>query len=187
MPRPPREEEAGAIHHVWARGNRRQAIYLDDDDRHRYLHELRQVVARFDWRCLAFCLLGNHLHFIVETPEPTLGKGMQQLHGNYARYFNRRHAASGHTFQGRYGSKRIRTDAQLLVTTRYVARNPVDARICRTPEEWPWGSHALVVGGGERATRRVAPPWLRHDRLLELLSGWGGDPATRYAEVVEAS
>jgi REP element-mobilizing transposase RayT len=165
---------------VWARGNRQQPIYLDDHDRRIYLVGLGLVVAEFGWRPLAFCLMGNHIHFLVETPEPNLGQGMQKLHGNYAQFFNRRHAKSGHTFQGRYGSKRMKTDAQLLMAARYIARNPVEAGLCRRAEDWAWGSFAATRAGA------MPPTWLDHARLLDLLATWGGDPGERYAALVES-
>src|SRR3954454_20748947 len=101
MPRKPRVELAGGVHHVYARGNAREDIYRDDVDRRMYLHTLGREVARWKWRCLAYCLMSNHVHLLLETPEPNLGRGMQRAHGTYARLFNRRHARVGHVFQGR--------------------------------------------------------------------------------------
>ena len=99
MPRRPREELADAIHHVYARGNDRRAIYLDDGDRAAYLAMLGRVVVMKGWRCLAYCLMDNHVHLLIETPEPNLGSGMQRLHGLYAQSHNERHGRSGHLFQ----------------------------------------------------------------------------------------
>src|SRR3712207_7313843 len=127
MPRKPREEEPGAIHHVYARGNNRRLIYEDDRDRALYLAMLAAVVRRHEWHLLAYCLMDNHVHLLVETPRPNLGSGMQRLHGDYALLFNRRHERRGHLFQGRYGAKRVRDDAQLVTVLRYIADNPVEA------------------------------------------------------------
>jgi putative transposase len=104
MARKPREETEGGIFHVFARGNRRQRIYLDDVDRRRYLRLLQTVVAEQRWRCLAYCLMENHVHLLVETPAANLAGGMQRLHGWYAESFNARHRHVGHLFQGRYGA-----------------------------------------------------------------------------------
>lgn len=172
MPRLPREEIAGGIHHVYARGNRQQAVYLDDEDRLTYLRMLGRTVLEWRWRCLAFCLMSNHLHLLIETPEPNLGDGMQQLHGTYARAFNDRHDRTGHLFQGRYGSKTIRTDHQLCAVVRYLALNPVAAGLCSAPERWAWSS----------CGRR--PAWLDHARLLQYVGAGGGNPARRYAELI---
>ena len=165
------------MHHAYARGNGRQAVFFDDDDRVVYLTLLGQVVARFRWRCLAFCLMRNHVHLLVETPAAGLGAGMQRLHGVYAQSFNRRHRRSGHLFQGRFDAVRMETDAQLLQTARYIARNPVEAGLCDDPAHWPWSSHAAAIAS-------VAPAWLDTARLLARFGADGGDPLRRYADFV---
>ena len=134
-------------------------------------------MGRFGWHCLSYCLMGNHVHLIIETPEPNLGAGMQWLHGRYAATFNARHGFSGHVFQGRYKSKRVATDAQLLVTAAYVALNPVEAGLCADPAHWPWSAHAATI---EQST----PPWLAAPRLTGYFAGWGGDGLERYAELI---
>ena len=177
VPRKPREELAGAIHHVYARGNAKQLIYRDDTDRTRYLLLLGHVVLRQRWRCLAYCLMDNHVHLLIETPEPNLGRGMQRLHGLYAQAFNRRYSRTGHVFQGRFGAVRIRSDAQLLVAARYIARNPVDGGLCVEPADWPWGSHAA-------AATQHGPAWLDTPRLLDFFGQAGGEARRRYADFV---
>ncbi|HEX2086835.1 MAG TPA: transposase [Solirubrobacteraceae bacterium] len=172
MGRRPREDEAGAIHHVFARGNNRQAIFEDDLDRATYLRLLGEAVGRTGWRCLSFCLMPNHVHLLLETPHANLGAGMCRLQGQYARRFNRRHRRSGHLFQGRYGSARVRDDAQLWMVIAYIARNPVASRLCKRPDEWPWGSHAPIVNGTPQ------PGWLDVGRLLAVVSAITGAPAT---------
>src|SRR5919108_6608630 len=102
MARPLRIEFSGAIYHVTSRGNAREDICLDDTDRAMFLGVLAEVISRFEWRCYAYCLMGNHYHLLIETPEPNLSKGMRQLNGVYTQRFNRRHGRVGHVFQGRY-------------------------------------------------------------------------------------
>jgi putative transposase len=102
MARPLRIEFSGAIYHVTSRGNAREDICLDDTDRAMFLGVLAEVISRFDWRCHAYCLMGNHYHLLIETPEPNLSKGMRQLNGVYTQRFNRRHGRVGHVFQGHY-------------------------------------------------------------------------------------
>jgi putative transposase len=178
MPRKPREEVEGGVFHVFARGNDKRLIYRDDADRRTYLRMLGGTVRQHQWHLLAFCLMENHVHLLLETPDANLAVGMQRLHGGYAREFNRRHRRSGHLFQGRYGSVRVTTDEQLGAATRYIVVNPVQAGFCRRPDDWQWGSHAAV-------RRREAPAWLNHSRLLEHFAGLGGDPAERYVALVE--
>jgi REP element-mobilizing transposase RayT len=179
MARKPREEFSGAVHHAFARGNRKQSIFLCNQDRLLYLHLIGEVVARKRWRVLAYCLMGNHVHLLVETPEPNLGSGMQRLHGLYAQTFNRRHRHHGHLFQGRFGSATVLTDEQLLQSARYIARNPVEARLCAGPAQYPWSSHGAVIGANG------APWWLDVARLLSFFGAHGGEPLRRYADFVE--
>ena len=180
MPRKPRVEVAGGLFHVYARGNNRALVFLDDTDLERYLLLLGSVVLDRGWRCLGYCLMPNHVHLLVETPKPNLARGMQVLHGDYGWSFNRRHERCGHVFQGRYGAVLVKTDAQLWTVVRYIARNPVAAGLCSEPEGWRWSSHAAVIGDVPRG-------WLDVPRLLTLLSGAGGDPRRRYAELTATS
>jgi REP-associated tyrosine transposase len=106
------------------------------------------------WNCPAYCLMGNHVHLLVETPEANLAAGMQLLHGVYAQRHNRRHRRSGHLFQGRFGATRLRSDEQVSQVVLYIAQNPVEAGLCARPEQWPWSSW-MGAAGFEPATSRV--------------------------------
>jgi REP element-mobilizing transposase RayT len=158
---------AGGIHHVTARGNNREPIFRVDGDRRRYLRMLAAEIARRRWLCLAYCLMDNHVHLLLETPEPNLAAGMQQLHGLYGQAFNRRHRRVGHVFQGRFGAAPVRRDAHLWIIAGYIAGNPVEAGLCTQPESWAWSSHAALAAGR-------APSWLAHSRLEAYLAGMGG-------------
>ena len=162
-----------------ARGVVKRPIYLDEQDRVRYLELLRETIRRFGWQCLSYCLMGNHVHLLIQTPEPNLGVGMQRLHGAYGASFNERHGYSGHVFQGRFKNERVSTDAQLLVAAAYVALNPVEAGLCARPGDWAWSAYAATVGGG-------APWWLAAPQLLAYFAAYGGDGVERYAAFVEA-
>ena len=151
MPRQPRIEVAGATYHVISRGNRRQPIYLDLLDRRRYMSVLADVFARHKWRCLAYCLMTNHVHLLVETPQTDLGRGMHRLNSVYAQWFNWRWDLDGHLFQGRFRSEIIESEWHMLEATRYVVLNPVRAGLCRVAEQWPWSSYGAMAG-------RVHPP-----------------------------
>ena len=178
MPRRPRAEFEAGIHHAFARGNRRQPIYADDADRLRYLATLGRVTTRMEWRCLAYCLMGNHVHLLVETRSPNLGAGMHRLHGAYAQYFNRRHGHSGHLFQARFDAVPIANDPQLWMTAAYIARNPVDAGLCDTVADWPWSSHGALLA-------RRPPCWLDWPRLLSYFGAHGGEGYRRYVDLVD--
>lgn len=102
MTRPIRIEFSGALYHVTARGNRRESIFDDDIDRERFLEIFRQIIEDLNWVCHAYCLITNHYHLVIETPNSNLSKGMRQLNGVFTQASNRRHQRSGHLFQGRY-------------------------------------------------------------------------------------
>jgi REP element-mobilizing transposase RayT len=164
MARRPRQEEAGAVFHVFARGVDRRLIFKDDEDRWKYLRLLGKAVERTTWRVLAFCLMDNHVHLMMETPEPNLGNGMRWFHGKYGRYFNDRHDRIGHLFQSRYGAVRQRTDEQMVGTMRYVVLNPVEAGLCAGPADYPWSSHRWMTAG-------ITSSVLDVDRALWYLDG----------------
>jgi putative transposase len=178
MARKPRIDAEDTIHHVHARGNNRQAIYLDEIDRDRYLELLALVAARYRWNCLAYCLMTNHVHLLIETAEPNLGDGMRDLHGKYARFFNERHGRVGHLFQRRYGSTLITDERHFLTALAYIVANPVAARLCSRPESWKWSSHRATL-------TRTKLPWLATDRLLEILATAAGNPVAGYLDTVE--
>ncbi|MEQ5837697.1 transposase [Marinobacter sp. NFXS9] len=120
MARPLRLEFAGALYHVTSRGNRREMIYESDDDRRAWLSILDEVCETFNWVCHAYCLMGNHYHLLIETPEGNLSKGMRQLNGVYTQVFNRHHGRVGHVFQGRYKAILVEKDSYLLELCRYI-------------------------------------------------------------------
>jgi putative transposase len=161
VPRPPRIAPAGGIFHITARGNRRQAIFIDDADRRSFLRLFEATVARFGCTCHAYCLMGNHVHLLIELADPNLSEGMQWLFGRYGQDFNWRHGFDGHLFQGRFKSETVESNWHLLELSRYIANNPVHARLCETAADWPWSSYRAAVGDVP------TPRFLRVDWLLE--------------------
>jgi REP element-mobilizing transposase RayT len=161
------------MHHDYAHAVGRELLFVDEEDFEMYLRLAGDVVEEFGWICLSYCLMGNHMHLMVQTPEPNLGRGMQRLHGAYATRFNRRHERGGHRFNGRYGSKRIKTDEQLWAVARYISMNPVEAKFCETAGQWPWSSHGPMLAG-------TTPAFLAADQLL-----WYFGTLERYRKFVE--
>jgi putative transposase len=151
MARPLRIEFAGALYHVTARGNERRDIFFTDDDRRAFLATMEKVCGRFNWLCHAYCLMSNHYHLLVETPEANLSKGMRQLNGVYTQYVNRRHARVGHLFQGRFRGILVQKEDYLLELARYIVLNPVRAGMVKDPDEWPWSSYRGTVGLTKKA------------------------------------
>jgi len=148
MARPLRLEFTGALYHVTARGNERRDIFLGnpDDDRVAFLETLSNTCDRFNWICHGYCLMTNHYHLLVETPDANLSKGMRQLNGVFTQYVNRTHARIGHLFQGRFKGILVEKESYLLELARYIVLNPVRARIRRNPEDWPWSSYRATAG-----------------------------------------
>jgi REP element-mobilizing transposase RayT len=167
MPRPPRVQLPGGVYHVISRGNRQQTIFYDDRDYARFLDVLGAVVLRLGWKCHAYCLMPNHFHLVIETPEPNISAGMQRLNSTYAQWFNRRYGYTGHLFQGRFYGQLVESTYQLLELARYVVLNPVRAGLCSDAHGWSWSSYRALVGEGARAGFLTAG-W--------LLGQFGRDP-----------
>src|SRR4030066_2354760 len=125
MARPLRIEYPGAVYHITSRGNEKKLIFKDERDPEILLDTLSQVDKRYNWLCHAYCLMNNHYHLIIETPDGNLSSGMRQLNGVYTQAFNRQHNRVGHLFQGRYKAILIQKDSHLLEVCRYVVLNPV--------------------------------------------------------------
>jgi putative transposase len=149
MARPLRLEYEGAVYHVTSRGNARQDIYLVDPDRELFLSVVGATVERFSWLCHAYCLMPNHYHLLIETPEANLSRGMRHLNGVYTQAFNRRHMRSGHVLQGRFKAIVVEKESHLLELARYVVLNPVRARMVRSAKDWPWSSYRATAGLAE--------------------------------------
>jgi REP element-mobilizing transposase RayT len=127
MARPLRVQYAGAAYHVTSRGNAGSSIFKDDKDRLTLLKVLKDVNDRYHWFCHAYCLMDNHYHLVIETPDGNLSRGMRHLNGVYTMRFNRDHQRVGHVFQGRYKAILIQKESHLLEVCRYVVLNPVRA------------------------------------------------------------
>lgn len=180
MSRPLRIEFAGGLYHVTSRGDGREAIFLSEQDRRLFLRVLSQVVQDFNWALHAYCLMDNHYHLLIETPDGNLSKGMRQLNGVYTQRFNRQHGRVGHVFQGRYKAIIVQRESYLLELARYVVLNPVRAHMVNSAAEWPWSSYQATAGLCD------APPWLVVDWILSVFSPHRSEAVMRYAAFVAA-
>jgi putative transposase len=146
MPRPPRDVGPGFFHvythAVWAA----DALFRDDDDRRTFLREPTLAGSRTGWTCLGYCLMTTHYHLVLEVGTGVLPRGMHSLNFRYASWFNFRHAMKGHVHGRRYGARRLVDEDDLLGAYKYMARNPVEAGLCRLPEDWPWSSYRAAIG-----------------------------------------
>ena len=147
MPRASRIVIPNAAHHVIQRGNRQQRVFFDDEDRAAYISMLTNGLKRYGTRCLAWCLMDNHIHLIL-VPQSVDGlrAPLASAHTNYAQFANRKLGVSGHLFQGRFLSYPM-DDAHLLVAARYIENNPVKAGMVLHAEDWRWSSARAHIAG----------------------------------------
>lgn len=161
-----RVQISGGQYHVMSRGDQRDDIFLDDVDRHDFIKTLAEACQKTDWQVHAFCLMRNHYHLVVETPQANLVAGMQWLQSTYTIRLNNRHALVGHVLSGRYKAQLIEGggNGYLRTACDYVHLNPTRAKLLE-PEDrllaYPWSSFPLYL-----AAQKHRPAWLRVDRLL---------------------
>jgi len=180
MARPLRLELAGGLYHVTSRGDRREAIFLNDADRLVWLEVFAQTCKRFNWICHAWCLMDNHYHIVVETIEGNLAQGMRHLNGVYTQTFNRTHKRVGHVFQGRYKAIIVEKDGYLLELARYVVLNPLRAGMVKDIADWHWSSYAAMLG------TQATPEWLQTDWILGQFSSQRRRAINLYIDFVRA-
>ena len=180
MTRPLRLEFEGALYHVTSRGDRREPIFEDDEDRHEWLNVLAEGLDRFQATAYAYCLMGNHYHVVMQTQRPNLSRLMRHVNGVYTLRYNRRHHKVGHLFQGRFKAILVDQESYFLEVCRYVDLNPVRARLVRHPQNWPWSSYRAHAGQDQ------PQPWLDSRALHKRLAPQAPlrDGPARYAQFV---
>jgi len=169
---------SGALYHITSRGDGREKIYLNDNDREVFLSILSEVYNKFNWQFHAYCLMSNHYHLLIETPRPNLSKGMQYLNGVYTQRFNRLHNKVGHVFQGRFKSILVEKESYLLELARYIVLNPVRAHMVLSVNDWPWSSYLATVG------QVLTPAWLNVDWILSVFADCKQTSMDRYHKFV---
>jgi REP element-mobilizing transposase RayT len=179
MPRQLRMEYEGAIYHVLSRGDRKKAIFLDDVDRQDFLKTLAEACQKTGFEVHAYCLMKNHFHLVVETPQANLVAGMRWLLSAYTIRLNHRHKLCGHVFSGRYKALVVEGsgDGYLRTVCDYTRLNPVRAKVLPASSrllEYPWSSFGYYL-----ADPKHRPRWMRVDRLLGEHGLTGDTAATR--------
>jgi REP element-mobilizing transposase RayT len=134
------------MHHVFARGNDKACIFVDDHDYRSFLDVLADALPRFHVRCVAYCLLWNHYHLVLIPTEHRLSRLLQQLNSRYCQRFNRRHDRVGPVLQGRFGCRIVEDGLYARTVLRYLALNPVAANCAAKPEGWAWSSYRVALG-----------------------------------------
>jgi len=161
MPRIPRLDAAGSLHHVMNRGARRTDVFGDDDSHLQFLHLLSQLPERFGVKVHAYAVMPNHFHLLLEAGDRGLGTAMQFVQSGYSRWLNSQRAWDGPVWKARYRSRVVEADDYLIHVLAYIHLNPVKAHLAVHVDRAHWTSHAAYTGALER------PPWLTTARLLE--------------------
>lgn len=172
---------AGGIYHVTSRSVEGRLVLASEHERRKLEDVIGKAVDRHRWFVLTHCLMGNHYHLVVETPEPTLAAGMHLINGSFAQFYNYRRRRAGHVFEARYHSELIMSEVHLLEAYRYVVLNPVRARLCEHPADWPWSSYRALAGLAK------GPPFLDVPYALRRIGLEGESACTIYREFVLSS
>ena len=179
MARPLRVEYPGAYYHVINRGNNQEKIFLNDRDKEKFLEYLEKANERFSIIIHTYCLMSNHYHLLVETPEPNLSVAMQWINVSYATYFNRKRGRVGHLFQGRFKAILIDADQYLKHLSRYIHLNPVKAKLVPMASKYKWSSYAAFIG------KARIPAYLETNRLLSTFGKGRKGAKQNYKDFVE--
>lgn len=178
MSRPLRLQFPGAFYHITSRGNERRTVFYTRADRKRFYDYLEAAADRYGAVVHAFCLMSNHYHLLLETPDGNLSHILQYLNGSYTTYFNIKRKRSGHLFQGRFKSILIEADTYAIELSRYIHRNPLRAGMVDAPHQYEWSSYRAYIGISAR------PRWLSTDLILAQFGSQ--DPQGRYRTFVDA-
>lgn len=182
MPRPPRIQFPGANYHIVTRGYGRRKLFHDQAHYERFTHGLRDEVQRSGWIVLAYCWMPNHIHVLIQTPEPNLASGMQHWLSGYANWYAKRNQHTGHLYQGRYKAYLVEDAGFYWTLSRYIHLNPCNGNrpLVADPESWPHSSFAGYARKSQRAD------WIRYDLLHASwkASVGGRNPDAAYRQYV---
>ena len=183
MPRPPRIQFPGANYHIVTRGDGRRRLFHDARHYERFTEGLRNEVQRSGWIVLAFCWMPNHIHALIQTPEPNLARGMQHWLSGYANWYAKRNQRTGHLYQGRYKAFLVEDAGYYWTLSRYIHLNPCNGGqpLASDPQKWPHSSFA----GYARKSKRL--DWVQYDLLHTywLASSGGTNPDAAYRKYVK--
>jgi len=182
MPRRPRIDYPDAVHHVYARGNEKRAVFLDDRDGDFFLSRLKQNLSRWEIRCIAWALMPNHFHLLIRCPKGNLASLMQCFLTGYSLYFNKRYQRVGHLFQNRYKSEVLSREGHFRELVRYIHLNPIRAGICPSMKElsrYSWTGHRGIVSERENG-------WQDLETVREMFQSPHRSWRQEYLEFLEA-
>jgi len=179
MARPLRIEYTGAFYHVTSRGNEQKDVFKSQKDREKFLEYLASATKRYGAIIHVYCLMSNHYHLLLETPEGNLSQIMRHINGAYTTYFNVKRKRAGHLFQGRYKAILVEADEYATELSRYIHLNPVRAGMVTSPEEYRWSSYGSYISPNKTAE------WLETEFILGYFSANGIDVNSKYRQFVE--
>jgi len=145
MPRKARKLSSTNIYHVMIRGNRKQDIFLEDEDKSRFIKILKKVKQKGEYELFAYCLMNNHVHLLIKEKNEQISQTMKRINVSYVNYFNQKYQQIGHLFQGRFKSEPIEDETYLLAVLSYIHNNPLNAFIVKNLEEYTWSSYCLYT------------------------------------------
>ena len=164
MPRPLRILFPNACYHVMNRGANKRPIYAFDFHRHMFLETIKEAQQMFNIVIHAYCLMGNHYHLLISTPDANLPEAMRHINGVYTQRYHRSENSDGPLFRGRYKAQLVEDGHSQLIVSRYIHLNPVRANMVRLPEEYKWSSYPIYLG------QKRKPSWLTTNMIQELIS-----------------
>lgn len=141
MPRKARERSASGVYHIMMRGINRQQIFLDNDDRDRFLFTIKQFKVQGRFEIYAYCLMGNHIHLLLKELSDTVGQVMKRICGSYVHWYNKKYSRVGHLFQARFRSEAVNDITYLMTVFRYIHHNPLKAGYTAAIEDYEWTSY----------------------------------------------
>jgi len=145
MPRKSRKLSSTNIYHVMTRGNRKQDIFLEDEDRFKFIKILKKAKQKKEYTLYAYCLMNNHVHLLIKEKDEQLSQTMKRINVSYVNYFNQKYQQVGHLFQDRFRSEPIEDESYLLAVLSYIHNNPLNAFIVKDLDEYTWSSYRLYV------------------------------------------
>jgi len=179
MARPLRIEYPGAFYHVTSRGNEQKDVFKSRGDREKFLAYLSSSSERYGAVIHAYCLMSNHYHLLLETPEGNLSEVMRHINGAYTTYFNVKRKRAGHLFQGRYKAILVEADDYAAELSRYIHLNPVRVGIVERPEHYQWSSYQGYSG------QSAPPEWLKTGFILGCFGKQSASAHRKYRAFVE--
>jgi REP element-mobilizing transposase RayT len=180
MARPLRIEYANAWYHILNRGRRGESVFTDTRDYGGFIDILVDTYEQWNLRVAAYCLMPNHYHLLVQTPDANISRCMRHINGVYTQRFNRRHECDGSLFRGRYKSILVDADSYLLTLVRYIHRNPLKAGLTHKLGGYPWSSHKGYLSRAQKWD------WLNKDPVLSMLSKSKTEQVKSYRQFISA-